>query len=343
MKENVFFKKSLVYGLIVILLNVGVIPLIIATEIPGFNIYNSDIVIAVTNPNNGSLSGYVKDTYMNPIPEARVRVSFHETYEENYTDSSGYYRVTNIRICWCLKNCTAYKEGYSTEEVWLSINENTIYDFILTCISLQVDANGPYYGIINEPIHFYGSTSCGSEPYTWHWDFGDSYSSDERYPEHTYTNPGIYTVVLTVKDDENNIVSNSTFAKIQESNNPPSPPNITGPTSGKVGMKYDFNFVSIDPEGNDIWYYVQWDDNSNRKWDGPYSSGTEITRTYRWMKRGAHTIKAKAMDWYADEGKTSEFEIKITIPRTRESYCKSLFMRFIDMFPIIQRLFNFII
>jgi len=90
-----------------------------------------DFVLTHLNEYNGSLSGYVNDTFMNPIEGARVRVYFHETYEENYTDSSGYYNVNNIPICYCLKNCTASKSGYTTEWILLSIVENTTYDFVL--------------------------------------------------------------------------------------------------------------------------------------------------------------------------------------------------------------------
>lgn len=35
---------------------------------------------------------------------------------------------------------------------------------------------------------------------TWHWDFGDGVSSDERYPTHTYAAPGVYTATMTVTD-----------------------------------------------------------------------------------------------------------------------------------------------
>jgi len=81
---------------------------------------------------NGTLSGYVNDTSMNPIDGALVRVHFHGTYEENYTNSLGYYHVTNIPMCNCLKNCTASKPGYSTKWVLLAIVENTLYDFQLS-------------------------------------------------------------------------------------------------------------------------------------------------------------------------------------------------------------------
>ena len=79
----------------------------------------------------GSLSGYVNDSSMNPIVGAVVTVFFHGTYEKNYTDSSGYYHVTDIPICNCTKKVIAYKEGYQGEEVFLSIYENTTYDFVL--------------------------------------------------------------------------------------------------------------------------------------------------------------------------------------------------------------------
>ena len=34
----------------------------------------------------------------------------------------------------------------------------------------------------------------------WHWDFGDGFTSDERFPEHTYTADGTYTVALTARN-----------------------------------------------------------------------------------------------------------------------------------------------
>jgi hypothetical protein len=91
-----------------------------------------DFVLTYSKELNGSLSGYVKDKSMNPIEGAMVKVFFHDTYEENYTNSSGYYNINNIPICFCLKNCTATKKGYKTEWVLLSIDENTTYDFVLT-------------------------------------------------------------------------------------------------------------------------------------------------------------------------------------------------------------------
>ena len=98
----------------------------------------------MTVGNDGTLSGYVNDTSMNPIQGARVRVLFHGTFEEDYTDSSGYYHVTNIPICYCMKNCVASKIGYKREQVLLAIVEDTTHDFILsTSDILFVGGSGP--------------------------------------------------------------------------------------------------------------------------------------------------------------------------------------------------------
>ena len=96
--------------------------------------FSSAVTPSTTTTYDGSLSGYVKNTDMEPIDGARVRVYFHGTYEEEYTDSSGYYHVTNIPICYCLKNATASKVGYETEWILLSITENTTHDFVLTSL-----------------------------------------------------------------------------------------------------------------------------------------------------------------------------------------------------------------
>ena len=39
--------------------------------------------------------------------------------------------------------------------------------------------------------------SCGIIT-SWSWDFGDGSTSSEQNPSHTYTNPGTYTVSLTI-------------------------------------------------------------------------------------------------------------------------------------------------
>ena len=41
-------------------------------------------------------------------------------------------------------------------------------------------------------------------------------------------------------------------------NEPPEIPTIEGPTSGTTGTTYTYKFCSNDPDGDDIYYCVDW-------------------------------------------------------------------------------------
>jgi hypothetical protein len=41
---------------------------------------------------------------------------------------------------------------------------------------------------------------------------------------------------------------------------PPDAPIIDGPASGKVGVSYVYNFVAFDPNGDDVYYRIDWCD-----------------------------------------------------------------------------------
>lgn len=56
-------------------------------------------------------------------------------------------------------------------------------------------------GCVPAPISFADISAPGDASITsWLWDFGDGTTSSQQSPHHTYTNPGIYTVTLLVRD-----------------------------------------------------------------------------------------------------------------------------------------------
>lgn len=118
--QNNLFKKSQSLTIIFLFFTVGLFPLTLGL--------NTTVSFEIEG---GNLSGYVTDQLDNPIEGALIRVHFHGTYEEDYSDENGYYHVTNIPICYCMKNATCSKQGYKTEWVLLAITENTTYDFVL--------------------------------------------------------------------------------------------------------------------------------------------------------------------------------------------------------------------
>ena len=66
------------------------------------------------------------------------------------------------------------------------------------------DPNGPYSGTVGVPVTFYGSNSsdCDGTIVSYDWDFGDGATGSGVSPAHNYSAAGIYTVTLTVIDND---------------------------------------------------------------------------------------------------------------------------------------------
>jgi len=66
---------------------------------------------------------------------------------------------------------------------------------------LEVDADGPYEGIVDEQVQFIGNVTGGVPPYDFHWDFGDNKTASQQSPTHAYSNEGVYVADFTVTDN----------------------------------------------------------------------------------------------------------------------------------------------
>jgi len=204
---------------------------------------------------------------------------------------------------------------------------------------LQADSKGPYYGLVDVPVQFTGYSKGGYSPHSYHWIFGDGESSDEQNPTYIYTSAENYTVTFIVTDNTGNTSEDTTWVWVQDGNTPPNKPTITGPTSGKEGTSYDYTFTPTDSDESNIYIYIEWGDDTNNGWIGPYNSGEEITLSHSWSQKGTYTIRCKAKDPYDVEGEWSEFEV--SIPRSKVAY-NSVIQRFLDVFPLLERFLFFI-
>jgi len=117
-------------------------------------------------------------------------------------------------------------------------------------------------------------------------------------------------------------------------NEPPATPAISGPSKGKPGENYFFDLVTIDPEGDDVSYYIDWGDGSILDWFGPYDSGTEVTVSNSWKNKGTYTIKVKAIDVFNQESNWAEFNIAIS----KYKSINSLFQRFFENHPYLYKI-----
>jgi parallel beta-helix repeat protein len=110
----------------------------------------------------------------------------------------------------------------------------------------------------------------------------------------------------------------------------PSRPIIDGPDKGRFGIEYEYIFLSTDPDIDDIFIYVDWGDNTDTEWLGPYESGKEIKLQHSWTEKGTYEITARARDtngYYSFSNTKEIFTPKIKI-----------FNRLSETFPFLKRM-----
>ena len=91
---------------------------------------------------NGSLSGYVNDTFFNPIKGAVISIKCGGLHMQNTSDSNGFYYIGNVPIVDCYWNVSASKKRYETYWIEMSIDINSTYDFVLTPLGKTLYVGG---------------------------------------------------------------------------------------------------------------------------------------------------------------------------------------------------------
>lgn len=122
------------------------------------------------------------------------------------------------------------------------------------------------------------------------------------------------------------------------SNLPPLTPTIDGPTKLKRFINYEFTFSTIDPNGDDISYYVDWGDGTNSGWTTQYVSGTSIKLEHKYTTKAVFTIKCKAKDTSGAESDWGVLEVSTPRVLTRPMLLQRLLEKFPNAFPILRHL-----
>lgn len=184
------------------------------------------------------------------------------------------------------------------------------------------------------------------------WDDGSNSSwlgpfspNENCMVSHSWDEAGNYAIKTKAKDVnglESNDWSSSLLVHVVSDNYPPNTPIITGAGKGKVGVETYYNFMSMDPEGDQMYYFIDWGDNTTSNWLGPFSSGYQITISHTWSTPGIYPVKAKVKDVYDDESDWAMFSV--IIPNIDDKpisrFVELLFQRFPYVFPILRHQFE---
>jgi len=149
----------------------------------------------------------------------------------------------------------------------------------------------PVTGIMPLTVQFL-DTSTGS-PTSWQWSFGDGSTSSLQSPNHVYSNPGKYTVSLTISNAQgSNTVMMSDFIYVR--NTPPTADFSGTPLSGPAPLSVQFTDQST---GNAI---TQW------HWDfgdGSTTTGANNAPIHVYQAQGIYTVALVATN---DGGSSTE-------------------------------------
>jgi uncharacterized repeat protein (TIGR01451 family) len=180
--------------------------------------------------------------------------------------------------------------------------------------------------------------------YGWDWN-GDStvdtwtgyYASGQTISQsHTWTTSGTYTVKVKAQDENGGESGFSTALSVSISGNAaPSQPSVTGPSSGKIGMSHTYTASASDPNGDQVYYWFDWDDGANTGWLGPYASGQSASASHVWSTQGSYSIKVKCKDSHGEESTWTT--LTVTMPKYRFSGFDGL-LRLFEDYPLLYRI-----
>ncbi|KYK22881.1 hypothetical protein AYK21_03500 [Thermoplasmatales archaeon SG8-52-2] len=132
-----------------------------------------------------------------------------------------------------------------------------------------------------------------------------------------------------------------TFTTEKDTNLPPIRPTVEGVQGIHIpNHNYDYDIVTIDPEGDEVLYFIDWGDGTHDDWDGPHESGDNITKVHSWPKiTRLYEVRVKAKDIYGAESDWGKLYVFVLNSRSASN---NLFVRFIvriiERFPIFEKI-----
>jgi uncharacterized repeat protein (TIGR01451 family)/fimbrial isopeptide formation D2 family protein len=209
---------------------------------------------------------------------------------------------------------------------------------------LIAEAGGPYTGYVGDPIQITGSATGGIPDYVYKWDLNNDGVYDDangKTISHSWTTQGTKTIYLKVTDSMDKNDTDPATVTVNIRNQPPNTPSTPeGKATIKINKENAYTTLTTDPNGDQIWYWIDWGDETNSGWVGPFASGATATASHIWTKRGTYQIKVKAKDSYNVESAYSgSFEVKVKFLVSQSVQIPTILQKLIERFPMLERFF----
>jgi len=213
---------------------------------------------------------------------------------------------------------------------------------------------GPTMGVLNE-VYTYTvvTTEPDGEDVYYYFEWGDGTNSGWFGPyasgvpataQKSWSLEAAYIVQAKAKDI-NQVSSewSDALSVLIIDDDAPKTPTIDGQKRGNVGTTYTFTFATVDINGDQVYYKINWGDGQVDEWVGPYTSGVAVEITHVWNEKGTYTVMAKAKDVYGIESGWGSMSIVMPTEYTFSFnvFLQHLFERFPNVFPIIRHLMGY--
>jgi Peptidase family M28/PKD domain len=296
--------------------------------------------IHLTVHHNGSTWGSDHNSFWDYGYDALFYFEYHETpYYHSSSDTMAHinatYAVKNMRL------------------VLATLAELSEASYLSNPPAKPVIA-GPISGVPNVKYTYtVNTTEPDGEDIYYFIDWGDETNTGWLGPyssgtpttaQKSWNSTATYTVKTMAKDIHSvtSEWSDPIFVLIINDNTP-NTPTIDGKARGKVGTPYPYTFTTVDVNGDDVYYYINWSDGNTSGWLGPYNTGEDVIITHQWDTKGTYTITAKAKDIYGSESKwgTLNVVMPIEFSYTTHGFLERLFETFPNAFPILRHIMGY--
>ena len=207
--------------------------------------------------------------------------------------------------------------------------------------------SGPSSGFTNTSYSYStSSTDANGHNIQYTFDWGDGTTTTTTFfasgvsasASHSWTNPGSYLVQVKATDSLGASSSFSDSLIVTISSNPPSTPNLSGPSSGFTGTSYTFSASSTDLDGNQIQYTFDWGDSTTTT-TAFFASGVTASASHTWTVVGTYLVKVQAKDQH---GATSNWSNShtVTIKEAPQITSIAITPSIVDLLPSTTQQFS---
>jgi len=284
---------------------------------------------------------------MNQVMAHETGHIFYATDEyDGTTEYSGYLNAADVEGSGCLmdNNNLCLSSGTKLQIGWRDTDTDGIHDILDTNPETSLTSYSPDPTNDDTPTYLGSATVApytNNNPYgpgndvsintissvqyridagTWTPAAAIDGTYDEHVEDYTFTTSSLSHGSHTIESYSKNSVGNGDSTPASDTitiDVQPDNPTITGNTDGKFGTAYNYNFVSSDPDGDTVCYYIKWGDGFETPWTTLQPSGSPgYSESHIWTTKGTYIIQAKTKDSYGMESDWAT--LVVTMPKNKQ-------------------------